>query len=735
MKCKFYSQIYHNSENGYCIFLFSTEDTIPPAARKQQIKNSTLFTAIGNYLPKNIEVELYGNWVMNNYGLQYKVESYHEIPHQTLEGIETYLSSIIKGIGSKTAKSITKEFGLNTLSVLESEPEKFLSIKGISERKLKDIVKSYKENVMIRDLILFLAPYKISMNKINQIYEEFGINSLQIIKNQPFSLCKIKGFGFLTVDQIAKNNGGKLNDPLRIESCIFYCIQRGMEEGHLFLKQDVLINSTFQQLNHQLYNNVVCVQEIEQQINTMIYQKKLIKEKNDIYFQTNYKNETETANKIVELLQQKKNKPINELLIAEAEKDLAISLSQTQKNAIKMVFSNHITIITGGPGTGKTTLQKILLYLYEKLGGKKAMLLAPTGRASRRMAESTGKMDACTMHSALGLFADNYQIEAIELDADFIILDEQSMVDMQLATIFFNSIKKNTRIVLIGDVNQLPSVGAGNVFKELIQCSVIPITILDEVFRQKKDNQIAINAKKIQKNDTNLEYGTDFIFLESNSEQEAANIIEKIYLNSIKTEGIENVQILTPYRKKGETSKNELNSKIKEHVNPKKRGKKEIKVQGKSFRIGDRIIQNKNKSNISNGDIGIIKDIFTKDTTEIIKIEFSNSRTVEYSMEEMECIEHSYAITIHKSQGCEYSVVIMPCLPTFYNMLKRNILYTGITRGKKKVYLIGSKESISQAIHTINDEKRNTHLGKRIVNKLTQAEKKQEAYQQMTITL
>ena len=410
-------------------------------------------------------------------------------------------------------------------------------------------------------------------------------------------------------------------------------------------------------------------------------------------------------------------------LITEAQKELGILLSQKQREAVRMVFLNLLSIISGGPGTGKTTVEKVLLYVYHKTGGRNALLMAPTGRASRRMAESTGDSSACTMHNGLGLSGDveDFEPELRDLEADFIILDEQSMVDMRLAAVFYRHIHKGTRIVLVGDVNQLPSVGPGNVFRELVHCGVVPITVLDMVFRQGQNSRIASNAHLMQENSAMLEYGTDFVFLPAASDKEASEIVRRIYLKAVAQEGIENVQILTPYRKRGAVSVNALNELLREKINPEEAGKTQMRAGGKIFRTGDKIIQNKNKDGISNGDMGFIREIYLdEDGMEKAELEFSDGRIVEYGTEEMEMIEHSYATTIHKSQGSEYPIVIIPWIPMFYKMLKRNILYTGITRAQVQVYIVGSRRSIVQAVHSPQAVNRNTRLGERVIQRFYQ---------------
>lgn len=559
MKCKFVKPIYQNKEKGYCIFLYSTEDGSIPATARKKSGNGFQFTAVGNNLPDTdaIEVYLLGKWVKNRYGTQLQVEAYEEVLPQTKKGIEAYLASgMVRGIGPKTAKLIVDKFGTRTFEILDNYPQSLLDIKGITERKLEIILTSYRGSHVMRDL--------------------FGEEALNAVKNQPFSLCRINGFGFLTVDQIAKANRCRLNDPMRIEGCIYYCMELGVQEGHLFLKRQELHTKVYAQLNYGYEKEVVSEAEISQEIYRMVTEKALYYEEEAIYPAKLYRFECDAAKSIVKLMEQNAGTNVNmDFLIAEAPE--------------------------------KTTVQKVLLYIHEKLGGKFVLLTAPTGRASRRMSESTGRAEAVTMHSALGLTNDE-ECEATGemLEADFIIADEFTMSDMRLSYEFFDHIKKGTRLVLVGDVNQLPSVGPGNVFRELVMCGVIPVTKLDMVFRQAENSRIAINAQKMQENSAMLDYGTGFEFYPAKSAEQAAQMIEKLYKEAVEEYGLDNVQVLSPFRKRGEASVDTLNQRLWNLINPMEEGKKEIKAGKHIFRVFDRIIHNKNKNQISNGDIGYV---------------------------------------------------------------------------------------------------------------------------------
>lgn len=723
MKCRFIKPIFQNKENGYCIFVYHTEDdSVPAQARSQYYKGSGYqFTAIGNNLPDtdSIEIDMQGKWIKSNYGLQLQVDTYEEILPQTKEGIMGYLSSgMVKGIGPKTAKLIVDRFGTRTFDVLDNYPDSLLEIKGITQKKLDTILLSYRSSHAMRDLAAYLTPFNVTPKKIQKIYEHFGNNALDTVKSQPFMLCQISGFGFLTVDEIAKANKCRLNDPMRIEGCIHYCMELEMQEGHLYADKQLFQKKVYEQLNHGYQNEVVSEVEVYQELYRMVKEHILYYEDNALYTARLYGYECGAAKKLASLLVQEtivSNKL--ETLISEAQRELGILLSAKQVEGVRKAFTHLVSIITGGPGTGKTTVQKVLLYINEKLGGKNVLLTAPTGRASRRMAESTGHPDAITMHSALGLTNDE-DCEAVEemLDADFIIGDEFTMSDMRLSFEFFSHIKEGTRLVLVGDVNQLPSVGPGNVFRELVMCGVIPVTVLDMVFRQAENSRIAINAYRMQENNAALDYGTGFELIHADTAEEAADKVEKLYREAIAEYGVDQVQVLTPFRKRGEASVDALNARLWEIVNPMEEGKQEMKAGKRSYREGDRIIHNKNKNQISNGDVGYMTDIYQdEEGVQLARLQFSDGRSVNYTSDELDMIEHAYATTVHKSQGSEYPVVILPWLPMFYKMLRRNILYTAVTRAKVRVTIVGNKKAIYMAIHNTESDKRNTRLGERVI--------------------
>lgn len=721
MRCRFKSKIYRNEEDDYCIAVFVTSDPSVPLKARRNDGAKIEFIAIGYGLPlkESIEAEMVGNWITNpQHGMQYEVESFMEVVPRTREGIVGYLSSgALKGIGQKTAETIFSYFGAETLEIMEKEPEQLLKIRGISERKLEEIKESFGKNKTFRELMTFLAPYKVSPKKVQKILLEFGAKAPEIIRNRPYRLCAVKGFGFLTVDQIARQCGACSDDPMRISSCVGYILTQAAKEGHLYLEQDNLIKRTLEVLNHHMPQPVVGERQIQEILYRLVLQNSIVVERNRIYEKNAYERESLTAEMVVQHLLDPLPAYDTETLLEEAQKDLGIQLSETQCQAVKMVFLHPISIITGGPGTGKTTVLKVILYIYKRLEAQEVQLMAPTGRAARRMAESTGETRASTMHMALGLIGDGESFQEFSyLEAKFYTLDECSMIDMNLAYEFFRHLTMGVRMVLIGDVDQLPSVGAGDVFRQLIACRLIPVTVLNLVYRQGKDSRILKNAERMKQNIGQLDYGEDFQIYECKDASQAAVLIRQIYERELQQYDADSVQVLTPYRNKNATRVEVLNEILREVVNPQVSGMTEMTVLGNVFRCGDKILQNKNTEQVSNGDMGTITRFFVDEDGESkAELLFTENRRLVYDTEQLEAVELAYATTIHKSQGSEYPVVILPWLKGSRIMLRRNLLYTAITRAKERLILVGDKAAIYQAIHNDDSGKRNTALTEKIV--------------------
>ena len=722
-------KIFHNPSNKFCIVIVKTADTsIPEKARdKRRYRDHLIrFTAVGYEIPMTdaVELELDGEWVNGKYGMQLQVEQWREIVPKTKEGVLSYLGSgLIKGIGEKTAAEIVAKFGTGTLDILEKHPERLLEVRGITENKLEDIRTSFAESRMLRDIMTLLAPFKLTPKTALKIYQHFGPACMDLLKKSPFELCQIPGFGFRRVDAIVRKTDNRPRDPMRIGGALHCTLDEAKgKQGHLFLERETLCEAAFKLLNEKipLPEMRVRPEEVEKELDGMILNGSVVSMRDNIYHPAVFAQEDETASRIARLLAEERP-PMKDIsaVIETVRTELGLRTSEKQESAVRTAFLYNLSIITGSPGTGKTTVLKIILEVYRRLWpDNKIVLMAPTGRASRRMAESTGFEGACTLHSGLGLVSEEDESSRNRkkdgLDADMVIVDEFSMVDMWLAGKFFPALKKGAKIILVGDPDQLPSVGAGNVFRELIQCGLVPVTVLDEIFRQAKDSLIAHNARFIHDGNTRLYYGNDFQFLLCDSQEDAAAAIIERYCQEIESNGIEHVQILSPFRTEGAASSDHLNAAIREIVNPFQSTEDEVRIGPKTFRVGDRIMQTKNTDKVSNGDLGFIRYIDDTPDGKRIGLEFGENRSLEYSTEDLVNLDLAYATTIHKAMGSEYDIVLMPILKAHYIMLYRNLLYTGITRARKKVVLAGEKSVLFMAIHKNEISRRNTLLGERI---------------------
>lgn len=718
--------IFKDENCGFCICGFHTQDpSVPAAARSAFFKDDAIhFTATGYLFPEtsSIQLDLDGVWKKSKYGLQLAVEHFHEVIPQTQAGIVGYLSSgLIKGIGPKTAQAVFDAFGSDALQVLETEPDKLLQIKGITPKRLGRILDSYRASAALRELVSYLSPFGITANKCARIQQAFGGKAVQTLRENPFTLCQIPGFGFKTVDEIARKIKCAPDDPLRIRSALLYALDEGGSAGHVYLPQKELFRQAGLLLNEGFSAPMVDESMVSAQLYVLATHGKVCLDDGLVYQKRLYAAEQKAAEALVHLIRQPMMFPSElEQKLQESQQELGLMLSPKQCDAVRTCFQHSVSIITGGPGTGKTTVLRVILDLYQKLEGGTILQAAPTGRAARRMTQSTG-LPAGTLHSALGLVAlENggaYHANGLApLAADFIVIDETSMVDIELAKELFTRIRSGARLLLVGDANQLPSVGPGNVFRDLVRCGVIPVTQLDVVFRQSGASRIALNAQYIQQNRAALLEGPDFQWIPCPDEQQAAALIQRFYLEEVKLHGIEQVQVLSPFASRGCASVQALNLALRDQVNPARFCVSEIESGGTLFRVGDRVVQTKNCHDVSNGDTGFIRGIQrdAEDGTVKVQIEFGEGRTVQYDREELSHLKLAYALTIHKSQGSEYVSVILPMLPSFYKMLSRNLLYTAITRAKKRVILVGQKKALYMAIHQDRSDDRNSLLANRI---------------------
>ena len=735
IQCIPHRKIYYNDENGYTIASYKTYQTIPESAVNQSFKNGeSVFTAIGTAIPfiKGIDTGLEGKWIKTSYGLQLSVTESQIFMPTTKEGITCYLASgLIKGIGPVTAGRIVKRFGEDTLKIFDTQPEKLLEVKGITKSKLETILGSYSESRSLRELMQYLAPLKVGPKRVSEICDYFGSKALQIVKEKPFRLCELSGFGFESADIIARRNKNfRPDDTLRIKAAILQVLKNSEGDGHLYLEGRDIVRQAAELLNYGIYRQAVNTRLIKDIGNEMVFSDELLAaEGHYLYSMKNYMAEKMAAVHILRVMNNKQPVYDIERELDEVQGTTHMVLAKQQKEAVRRVFANSLSIITGGPGTGKTTVERIILKVFEKKERKKtALLCAPTGRASHNMVISTG-YPAMTIHKALYITGEEEEINldlTEELEEDLIIVDEMSMVDMWLFYVLIAKVKNGARVVFIGDPDQIPSVGPGNVFKEMIDSGVIPVTVLDVQFRQAEGSRIIINALKMNNGDTDLLFGDDFQFISVDSDEVAAEVIADLYQKKLEANhgDTDMVQVLTPFRQDTAVGANALNKKLRELVNPQVQGCLEMKLGSSVFRLQDKVMQLKNREEVSNGDMGIVTDIYqNEDGTPALVVRFEDGRIGEYASEDYGLLMLAYAATIHKSQGSAYPSVIIPVLPCFKRMLKRNIYYTAVTRARCEVTLVGDWAAFCEAVMTDDREKRNTKLAYRIQQEALRIEK------------
>ena len=699
--------IYENEINGYMVAEFKTQE------------EDIVITGYLPFINNGDTLKLTGKFVTHpEYGRQFKIETFEKIMPETLDALERYLAGgIITGVGPATAKKIIKEFGDETLHVLRFEPDKLSNIKGINLEKAIRISEEFTEKWSLWEIVGFLEKFGISAQNSKKVYEAFGKDAISEIESNPYMLLDITyGVDFKKIDKMALDLGLANNDEKRIESAIKYSLALASNNGNTCVEKQNLITFVQNLLN-------VEPKDIENSLINLKARAKIEIENLEgiewVYLNTFYICEKNIAEKLLILKQAKNIKKIKdfEKKFKQKEENINIVLSEKQKEAIKAVNDNNVCIITGGPGTGKTTIIKFIIELY-KNEGKKVVLCAPTGRAAKRMSEATGE-EATTIHrllalgkmeETLGMERVDYQISPI--DSDIIIIDEMSMVDVFLMNYILKGLYIGTKLVLVGDINQLPSVGPGNVLKDIINSETIEVIELNEIFRQAAQSQIIINAHKVNNGENFLETPKeeikdklqDFFFINEPSMAKMLEDVVSLCSGRLKKYGnydfFKDIQVLTP-TKRGKLGTKELNIELQKVLNQNK--KTEKKHGERTFLIGDRVMQiknnydiyweRKNKENgtgIFNGELGTISKI--DDITKQIEIKFDDEKTAWYEYNELEQLEHSYSITIHKSQGSEFDVVIM-CLPQAAPMLlTRNLLYTGITRARKLLIVLGTKK-------------------------------------------
>lgn len=712
---------------NFAIVVLKSEE-IPEFARHTIYKNT--FVAVGSFMRAviNQELQLTGKWTKHpQYGWRFSVNEAKELlPEATSnEALVKYLSSgLFKGIGEKTAKLITERFGSKTLDVIKYSPELLTEIKGISKSKAETISKSYRQYEYLDDLMFMLKPYNVSNKKVIKIYKRYQDKAIELLKENPYRLCKdIDGFGFKTADQIARACNIDFKHIERIKAGIIHVLtEAAKNDGHLFVTRRSLLIRIKKILNTN--EGEITKEDIIPILEQMQENEELVIEDTDIYLPIYYECEKYCGFKLSQMIHSipAKYKLDIDSIISDLEKKNNITYAPKQKDAMRLSGTTNIAVITGGPGTGKTTIIKGIIEVYKRnFPHGRIVLAAPTGRAAKRMEESTG-IEAKTIHRILEYkySTDGDRIvcnrnENNPIEADLLIIDEGSMIDMLLMTKLLKAIDLKTKVIFVGDADQLPSVGAGNVFRDLIDSKKVPVVMLNEIFRQANTSKIVINADLINKGQHKLEYSDDFIFIEEDDNERLPEIIkQQVMKEYARCKDINKIQVLSPFRTRTSTGVDNLNQLLQDVINPKKSAL-EIFFGKKTFRVNDKVMQYRNDYNkeVYNGDVGIIKSIDRQDNEYLATINISD-KDIDYIREDFEDLDLAYATTIHKSQGCEYDIVIIPVTTQHYLFLQRNMFYTGVTRAKKKVILIGQKKALAMAVKNNKVETRNSKLKERI---------------------
>ncbi len=714
--------IYRNEDNGYTVFVLSTDE------------NYETVTGTFPLIREGDFINVFGLFVEHEtYGTQFKAESYEIVVPETADEVEAYLSSgIIRGVGPKTARDIVDYFGAEALKIIEKEPEKLTLVSGIGKSKAQTIYESFSELQGARRTVMFLQKFDVSPKMALKIYTHYGENTIELLQENPYRLVSdVEGIGFITADNIASSMGLDKTSRFRISACLKYLLMEAANEGHTFLPMEILMSRATTLMNIE---KSAIDKHLEAMTLDFTIIRRMINNVQAVYHPMLYYAEGFVAKELIGLqlsvpCEQQKN---IEIEISNYEKDKKITLADNQRLAVISAINNGICIITGGPGTGKTTTLDCILHLFRKRGIS-IMLAAPTGRAAKRMSSATGE-DAKTIHRLLeysklddGHFSFKRNQEN-PLPKGVLIVDEASMVDIFLMQALLEAMQKGTRLILVGDSDQLPSVGAGNVLADAIASDSFRCVKLDRVFRQAEESHIITNAHKINHGQMPVvnAKNSDFFLDRRNSEQEmmdtVVDLCKRRLPNAYNYSPISDIQVLTPV-KKGLCGVFNLNKLLQKALNPPAKNKKEHVFGEDIFRVGDKVMQIKNNydrqwnvfdkygnvvdgTGVFNGDVGIITEIDVREFT----VKFDDERISVYGFQEVDELSLAYAISVHKSQGCEFPVVVMPLPQNYRRIMTRNLLYTAVTRASKLVVLCGNEVAIAQTINNIDTQKRYSAL-------------------------
>ncbi|MEG1409189.1 MAG: ATP-dependent RecD-like DNA helicase [Terrisporobacter sp.] len=722
--------VFKNEDNGYVIAHLSNENS------------DVVIVGCMPTLTEGESIEVEGKWVNHKtYGTQFEVNSFMPVTPSSIEGIYVYLSSgMIKGIGEKMAKRIINKFGVDTLDVIQNTPHRLSEVEGIGTKKIEQIAKSYEDNRELRNIIMQLSPYGITPNFCLKIYKKYKNKAIEVISKNPYKLAEdVRGIGFKVADKIASNLGIDKYSKDRIMQGVLYSLNQSLASGHTYLPESILIEESSKLLE-------VDKEYVSDSIISLAYDQKIHIERgmgseDHIYLIPYYLSENGVCKQIIKL-SQANFKDINidvEKEIEKVEKETEIKLAKNQALAVEEAINSGLVVITGGPGTGKTTTINTIIKVFEN-NEQEVILAAPTGRAAKRMSETSNK-EAKTIHRLLemGYATDSEELVFLKdeddpIKADVVIVDEVSMVDIVLMYSLLKAIKPGTRLILVGDSDQLPSVGAGNVLKDIIESEVINVVRLTEIFRQAQESMIVVNAHRINQGlplHLNAK-GKDFFFIKKDTNEEILEEIVGIVNDRLpkfyNLDKLKDIQVLAPMRK-GDLGVANLNVELQKYLNKEEKYKVEETLQKRIFRVGDKVMQVKNNytkkwetedksesgEGIYNGDIGYIYHI--EKENKVIYVLFDQIKIVSYEYSELDELDHSFCTTIHKSQGSEFPAIVIPVTWAPPMLLNRNLLYTAVTRAKKLVVLVGNVKYLEYMIKNNKTNDRHSNLGKKL-NKL-----------------
>ena len=695
--------VYENTENGFFVGRLQTETVGPPV------------TFIGSLmaLSPGETVRLQGEWEENvRFGRQFRVSSMEIIQPTSADGIERYLcSGLIPGIGPVYAKRLVEAFGVETLKVISDQPERLRQVPGIGKKRAQQIRTAWNKQRAVQSIMIFLQGHGITAGQAVRIYKQYGDSAAAVLRQNPYRLAReITGIGFLTADRIAKQMGIAQNAPERIKAGILHALSEAGDAGHIFYRGEELCNVASELL--KLPGDTIIGQ-----MTAMATGQELVMEQDAWYLPAMYLAEKGCSERLKRLLRAPlEHVPIQvDNALKWVEKRVGITLSEEQRDAVRVGVQAKVMVITGGPGTGKTTVIKSLLAILEAKG-LSYLLAAPTGRAAKRMEAATGK-EARTIHRLLefspqsGAFVKD---EKNPLLTDLLVVDESSMLDIQLAHALFRALSLGARLILVGDVDQLPSVGPGNVLLDIIASGIVPVVRLETVFRQAAQSGIISNAHRVNRGELPVFNETDFFIISREEPQKALETIVEVATKRLPArfglDPLRDIQILAPMRR-GVAGIESINTALKQALNPHGEA-----APRRNFGVGDKVMQTRNnyELDVFNGDVGVVT-VLDVEAGEL-EVCFEDNRRVLYPLDATDDLVTAYCTTVHKAQGSEYPAVVLAFLPQHYMMLQRNVLYTAITRGRKLVVIVGSSKAVAMAVHNSTIARRNTNLADRLRN-------------------